>query len=128
LKDLNWVHLTCRGLPYGDKDQTLLIDDEPSKALQNPKWSGLFLEPFKGRELSKNKVQWLDLASWLWPPLKGFPFAKMSYAHFAINMQFLKSSLNSQYPFYSWFKQFERSLGENMVILQLPLGDILIKP
>jgi hypothetical protein len=27
-----------------------------SKAFQNPKWSGLFLEPFKGRELSKNKV------------------------------------------------------------------------
>jgi hypothetical protein len=48
--------LLAEGLLYGDKDQTLLIDDEPSKALQNPKWSGLFLEPFKGRELSKNKV------------------------------------------------------------------------
>jgi hypothetical protein len=50
---------------YGHMDQTILIDDEPSKALWNPKWCGLFLEPFKGHELSKNKVQWLDLASWL---------------------------------------------------------------
>jgi hypothetical protein len=32
------------------------------KALQKPKWSGLFLEPFKGHELSKNKVQWLNFA------------------------------------------------------------------
>jgi hypothetical protein len=26
----------------------MFIDDEPSKALQNPKWNGLFLEPFRG--------------------------------------------------------------------------------
>jgi hypothetical protein len=56
LKDLDQVHLACKGLPYGDKDQIVFIDDEPSKALQNPKWNGLFLEPFIGRELSKNKV------------------------------------------------------------------------
>jgi hypothetical protein len=56
LKDLDQFYLACRGLHYGDKDQTLFIDDEPSKALQNPKWSGLFLEPFRGHELSKNKV------------------------------------------------------------------------
>jgi len=37
LKNLDQVHLACRGLPYGDKDQTLLIDDEPSKAFRNPK-------------------------------------------------------------------------------------------
>jgi hypothetical protein len=61
----------------------LLIDDELSKALQNPKWNELFLEPFKGCELSKNKVQiWLDLASQLWSVLKGLPFAKIVYAHF----------------------------------------------
>jgi hypothetical protein len=75
-------------LPYGDKDQIVFIDDEPSKALQNPKWNGLFLEPFIGRELSKNKVQWLDLASCLWPTLKGLPHAKIIYAHFTIIMQF----------------------------------------
>jgi hypothetical protein len=33
LKDLDRVHLACRGLPYGHMDQTLFIDDEPSKAL-----------------------------------------------------------------------------------------------
>jgi hypothetical protein len=37
LKDLDQVHLAYRGLLYGDKDQTLLIDDAPSKARQNPK-------------------------------------------------------------------------------------------
>jgi hypothetical protein len=36
LKDLNRIHSTCRGLPCGDKNQTLFIDDELSKALQNP--------------------------------------------------------------------------------------------
>jgi hypothetical protein len=54
---LGQVHLACRGLLYGHMDQTLLIDDELSKAFQNPIWCGLFLEPFKGCELSKNKVQ-----------------------------------------------------------------------
>jgi hypothetical protein len=67
LKDLDQVHLACRGLLYGDRDPTLFIDDELNKALQNLKWSGLFLEPFKGCELLKNKVQWLDLAFQLWP-------------------------------------------------------------
>jgi hypothetical protein len=28
-------------------DQTLLIDDELNKALQNSKWSGLFLKPLR---------------------------------------------------------------------------------
>jgi hypothetical protein len=32
LKDLDWVHLACKGLFYGDKDQTMFIDDELSKA------------------------------------------------------------------------------------------------
>jgi hypothetical protein len=36
LKDLDWVHFAWRGLPYGDKDQTLFVDDELSKALRNP--------------------------------------------------------------------------------------------
>jgi hypothetical protein len=86
LKDLDRIHLACKGFPYGDRDQTLFIDDEPNKAFQNPKWNGLFLEPFRGRELSKNKVQWLNLASRLWPTLKGLPFTKMIYAHFVIIM------------------------------------------
>jgi hypothetical protein len=38
------------------------------------------MEPFRGCELSINKVQWLDLTSQLWSTLKGFPFAKMVYS------------------------------------------------
>ncbi len=86
LKDLDRIHLACGGLPYGDRDQTLLIDDELRKAFRNPKWSGLFFEPFKGCELSKNKVQWLDLASWLRLALKVLPLANIVYAHYAIIM------------------------------------------
>jgi hypothetical protein len=59
---LDRVHFACKNLFYGDKDQTLLIDDEPNKAFWNPKWNELFLKPFEGHELSKNKVQWLDFA------------------------------------------------------------------
>jgi hypothetical protein len=82
-------------LTYGDRDQTLFINDEPSKALQNPKWSGLFLESFRGRELSKNKVPWLDLSFWLWLALKGLPFAQTIYTHFVVIMQFSRSPFNS---------------------------------
>jgi hypothetical protein len=56
LKDLKCMYYGCRGLPYGKEDQTLMIDDEPSKTLRNLKWSGLFLESFKGELLLKNKV------------------------------------------------------------------------
>ncbi len=56
VKDLKRIYYGCHGLPYGKEDQTLLIDDEPSKAFQNSKWNGLFLESFKGQMLSKNKV------------------------------------------------------------------------
>jgi hypothetical protein len=48
LKDLKIMYYNCRGLPYGKEDQTLLIDDETNKALQNMKWNGFFLESFKG--------------------------------------------------------------------------------
>jgi hypothetical protein len=106
----------------------LFIDDEPSKAFQNPKWNRLFLEPFRGRELSKNKMQWSNLASRLWPRLKGLPFAKTIYTHFIVIMQFSKLPFNPQYSSYSWFKQFEGSLIKDLAILQLPLGDILSKP
>jgi hypothetical protein len=106
----------------------LFIDDEPSKALWNLKWNELFLMPFRGCELSKNKVQWLDLAPWLCLLLKGFPFAKSIYAQFIVIMQFLKSPFNSWYPFYFWFKQFEGSSNGDLAILQLPSCDILSKP
>jgi hypothetical protein len=67
-------------------DQTLFIDNEPSKAFLNPKWNELFLEPFKGRELFKNKMQWLDPSSWLWLALKALPLAKTIYTHFTVIM------------------------------------------
>jgi hypothetical protein len=53
LKDLSRVYSACQGLPYGKEDQTLLIDDELSKALQNSKSSGLFLESFKGQNFQE---------------------------------------------------------------------------
>jgi hypothetical protein len=40
------IYYGCHELPYGKEDQTLLIDNEPSKAIHNSKWSGLFLESF----------------------------------------------------------------------------------
>jgi hypothetical protein len=42
INDLKCMYCVCCGLLYGMEDQTLLIDDEPSKVLQNPKWSGFF--------------------------------------------------------------------------------------
>jgi len=59
IKDLKRVYYACSGLPYGMENQTLLIDDEPNKVLQN----GFFLKSFKGEILSRNKVQLLNLAS-----------------------------------------------------------------
>jgi len=115
-------------LTYGDRDQTLFIDDEPGKAFQNPKWNGLFLEPFRGCELSKNKAQRLNLTSRLWTMLKGLPFAKTIYTHFIVIMQFSKLPFNFQYSSYSWFKQFEGSSIKDLAISKLPLGDILSKP
>ncbi len=57
------MYYACCGKDYGKDDQTLSIDDEPSKAHWNSKWMGLFLKSFMGQMLSKNKVQWLDLTS-----------------------------------------------------------------
>ncbi len=48
LKDLKRMQYACRRLPYGKEDQTLLIDDEPSKAFWNPNWKGFLFESFKG--------------------------------------------------------------------------------
>jgi hypothetical protein len=36
INDLDQIHFACKGLPYEDRDQTLFIDNEPSKAIQNP--------------------------------------------------------------------------------------------
>jgi hypothetical protein len=41
------VYYACHGLPYGMEDQTLLINDECSKVLRNPKWNNFFLNHSK---------------------------------------------------------------------------------
>jgi hypothetical protein len=51
LKDLKCVYYGCCGLPYGKEDQTLFINNEPNKVLQNSKWSGFFLESFRGQNI-----------------------------------------------------------------------------
>jgi hypothetical protein len=63
----------------------LFIDDEPSKAFQNSKYNSLFV---RGHKLSMNKVQWLDLASHLWPTLVGLLLAKTIGVHYEINQIF----------------------------------------
>ncbi len=90
LKDLKRVYYGCCGLPYGRENQTLLIEGEPCKTLQNPKWSDLFLESFKGELLSKNKVQLLDLASHLWLALIKLPLTNTIRDH----LMFWSSILN----------------------------------
>ncbi len=89
--------------------------------------ANFFLSHLEDKTYPK-KVQWLDLASQLWPMLKGLLFVKMVYAHFIVIMQFSKSLFSFWYPSYSWFKQFEGSLSGDLVISQLPFGDVLSKP
>jgi hypothetical protein len=83
LKDLSCVYSTYQGLPYEKEDQTMLIDDEPNKILQNSKSNGFFFwESFRRHKLSKNKVKWLDLTSQLWLMLIGLSFASTIQIHF----------------------------------------------
>jgi hypothetical protein len=81
---LKHVYYACCGLPYKKEDQMLLIDNEPNKMFQNPKWNSLFIESFRGDMLSKNKVQCLDLTSCLWPTLIGLPLANTIWIHYDI--------------------------------------------
>jgi hypothetical protein len=95
LKDLKCVYDGCHGLPNGKEDQTLLIDDEPNKAIKNSKCNGFFLESLRGQMLSKNKVQWLDLASHLWPPLVGSLLAKTIQVYYDFMVKYSKLQLSS---------------------------------
>jgi hypothetical protein len=92
----------CCGLPYGKEYQTLLINDEPSKVLWNSKWSDFFLESFRGQMFLKNKVQWLDLASCLWPPSVGLSLAKTVQVHYDFMVKSYKPRLSSSSKIY-WF-------------------------
>jgi hypothetical protein len=82
LKDLKHVYSKFRGFPYGNKGQTLLIDDKSSKVLPNSKYNGLFLEFFRGLKLSKSKVQSFCFPSCLWPTLQGLLLANIVDDHF----------------------------------------------
>ncbi len=90
LKDLNHVCFVCQRLHYGIEDQMLFIDNEPSKVLQNSKCSGLYVEFSKGHQLSKNKVQWLDVTSCLWLVLVELPLVKTIGVHYTIIVQYSK--------------------------------------
>ncbi len=54
LKNLKYVYYACYGLFYKKENQMLLIDDEPTKVFQNPKWSGLFSNLLKDNCCKKN--------------------------------------------------------------------------
>jgi len=114
LKDLKCVYYGCHGLLYGKEDQTLLIDDEPSKVLWKSKCSGLFLKSFKGQTLSKNKVQWLDLTSCLWPPLVGLALPKTTQVHYDFMVKYFKPQLSSSLKDYYWFFQYMGSDNGNV--------------
>jgi len=103
LKDLNHVYFVCRGLHYGIEDQMLFIDNEPSKVLQNSKCSGLYVEFSKGHQLSKNKVQWLDLTSYLWLVLVGLPMVRTIGVHYEITIKYSKPKSTFFSLHYFWF-------------------------
>jgi hypothetical protein len=90
------------------------IDNEPNKVIRNSKWSGLFLESFRGQILSKNKVQWLDLASCSWPPLVGLPLTKMVQVHCDFMVKYSKPWLSSSLKNYYWFFQYMGSDNGNV--------------
>jgi hypothetical protein len=119
IKDLKCMHYACHGLPYGKEDQTLLINDEPSRALWNPKWSGFFLH--KKGEL-KNKMQWLDLTSHLWSLLVELPRAKTIQVHYEFMVKYFKLHLSSSSRNYCWFLQYMDNDNGNVCNNHPPLG------
>jgi hypothetical protein len=72
-----------------------LIDDEPNKTFSNPKWSGFFLESFKGQILLKIKVKWLDLVTHLSLPLFELSLAEMICVHYDYMVKYSKPCLSS---------------------------------
>jgi hypothetical protein len=99
-----------------------MIDDEPNKALRNPKWISLFLKSFKGQMLLKIKVQWLDLPSHLWPPLVGLPLAKTIRVHYDFTVKYFKLPLSSLSKKYFWFLQYMYIDNANVHNKQPSLG------
>ncbi len=92
-KDLNHVQFECQRLFCGIEDQTLFINHEPNKAFQSSKYSDLFIESSRSHKLSKNKVQWLDLASCLWPTLVRLPLLRIINVHYEFMIKYSKPRL-----------------------------------
>ncbi len=105
MKDLKCVYSAYCGLPYGMENQTLLIDDKPNKVFQN----GFFLESFRGEILSRNKVQLLNLASWLWLAFIKLPFARIVQDHYDFMLKYFMPCLSSSSRNYCWFMQHMNS-------------------
>ncbi len=99
----------------------MLIDEKTSKTFQNAKWSGLFLESFKGELLSKNKVQLLDLASHLWPTLIKLLLMSTIRGHYDILVKYCRHHLSSSQN-YSWFMQYMNYDNVNPINAQPSLG------
>jgi hypothetical protein len=84
----------------------VIVDNESNKAFWNPKWTSLFLESFRGQTLSKNNVQWLDLAFHLWPPFLELPLAKTIQIHYDCMVEYFKLCLSSSLKNYYCFVQY----------------------
>jgi hypothetical protein len=87
-------------------NQTLFIDNELNKTFQSSHCSGIFIESFKGQNLSKNKVQWLDLAFRLWQTLIGLPLASIINIHYEIIIKYFRPHLISSSLNYCLFMQY----------------------
>jgi hypothetical protein len=55
--------------------------------------------------LSKNKVQWLDFASCLWPLLLELPLVETVHVHYDYMVKYSKPCLSSSSKNYYWFIQ-----------------------
>jgi hypothetical protein len=104
------------------ENQTLLIDDQPSKVLWNAKWNGIFLESFWGEILSRNKVQLLDLASRLWPTLIKLFFARTIQDHYDFMLKNSRPCLSFSSRNYFWFMQYMNNDDGDLLNARLPLG------
>jgi hypothetical protein len=106
----------CYRLIYGKEDQTLMIDDEPNKAF----WI-FFLESFKRQNLSKTKVQWLDLTFCLWPLLIELSFVNNVWGHYEVMVKYYKPRLSSSLKNYYRFLQYMDNDNGNVCNNQPPL-------
>ncbi len=67
-------------------------------------------------------MQWLDLASCLWPPLVELPFANIVRVHYDIMVKCSKLHLSSSLRNYYWFLQYIDNDNGDVHNNQPPLG------